>query len=69
MVEGDRVRNVNTGREDIVLRVGPCENLEGHTRIWLEGDEAGSPSNGWDEHDFKRNWAKVTATDTEGAPE
>jgi hypothetical protein len=54
---GTSWRNLHTRRIDVVANVGPCEQLEGRTRVWLRS-ELLTRSNGWDPDDFIRCWER-----------
>lgn len=62
MKVGDRVRNRFTKEEDVIERIGPCDNLHGQTRVWLRDQQARWPSNGWSVSNMDRCWDVVAAT-------
>lgn len=59
---GTTWRNRHTGREDTILAVGPCVNLDGAWRIWLVNEQHEHPSNGWDPKDWDRCWERTDAS-------
>jgi hypothetical protein len=54
---GSPWQNVHTGDIERVKHVGPCANLDGETRIWVDSElERQWPSNGQSISEFARCW-------------